>query len=556
MQNKDFVGTKTAPYRKLYKDLRDDAQEWITTWKDINEYVLPRRGRYLFSEETEKYNQGERADQKIINSVATKSARTLAAGMQSGLTPHSRPWFVLGLLDKDLMEYDPVKVWINQVRDVMFDVFSRSNYYAAKSSIYLELGVFGIGAMLIEDDFETVARFRPFTIGEAFISLDSKYRAKTLARQFSMSAQQMIERFGEESLSDAAKASIKSNNGNKRFEVIHVIRPRSKEIILPRHLAYESVYVELSGDPNKFLGQSGYIDRPFVVPRWDVIGVDAYGGCPGDDTLGDNKMLQKMEVDKLKALDKYVDPPMNADVSLKAKGGNIASGGVNYIDTARNQTFTPAYQVNPEIQAIAFEIERVENRIKAGFFNDLFLSIITNDKNMTAREVVERHEEKMTILGPVVERVITEDLDPTVHRVFYLAQNMGLFPPMPEELQGREIKIEYISVLAQAQKMMGVSAIEQTAGFVGNLAAVFPSVVDKFDADEAVEEYAAKVGIAPQIIRGKEAVAELRQAQAQAQDAAIKQQQVAQTAQTAKVLSEVDTERPSALQALLGGGIG
>ena len=51
-----------------------------------------------------------------------------------------------------------------------------------------------------------------------------------------------------------------------------------------------------------------------------------------------------------------------------------------------------------------------QNAIKQGFFNDLFLMILS-DKNMTATEVARRHEEKLAILGPVIERQNSEMLD-------------------------------------------------------------------------------------------------------------------------------------------------
>lgn len=271
------------------------------------------------------------------------------------------------------------------------------------------------------------------------------------------------------------------------------------------------------------------------------------------EALGDIKMLQKIEEKKLKALDKLVDPPMNAPASMKQQGGTVLPGGINYIDVGSGtQTFSPAYQVNPNLQQIGFEIANVEQRIKRFFYNDLFLSIITNERTMTATEVAKRWEEKLMMLGPVIERLHSELLDPVIERVFNIGNEKGLFPPPPPEIQGMDIKVEYISLLAQAQKMIGTTSIEQVAAFVGRLASVDPSVVQKLDLEETVDQYAELVGAPPKIIRTDEemeAMREAQKAQAQAQAILAASQSVATTSKT---LAETEVGKNSALDALMG----
>jgi hypothetical protein len=127
-----------------------------------------------------------------------------------------------------------------------------------------------------------------------------------------------------------------------------------------------------------------------------------------------------------------------------------------------------------------------------------------------------------------------------------------MLPPAPPEIQGKNIEIKYISILAQAQKMIGVTSIEQTVSFVGNLAAVRPDVTDKLDFDEAVDQYADMVGAPPKIIRSDDKVAKIRQEKAKQQQNAAMQQQLAAGAQSAKVLSETDLGSNNALNALMG----
>jgi hypothetical protein len=111
-----------------------------------------------------------------------------------------------------------------------------------------------------------------------------------------------------------------------------------------------------------------------------------------------------MERDKLEAMDKMVRPPIVAPTDMLTRGGvNIVAGGVTFLDTSRpGATVGPMYQVNPNLAQIGAEIARVEDRIRSAFYSNLFLSIIAEGKQMTAREVAERSQEKMMMLGPVI----------------------------------------------------------------------------------------------------------------------------------------------------------
>lgn len=488
------------------------------------EYLLPHRGRYLQGENTTQNNDGRKKSGKIINGSPLDAIRTLPAGLHSGLTSPSRPWFQLTLPDESLAEYEPVRNWLHDVRQAMLTIFARSNFYGAIHSLYSELGGFGTNVMLIEEDPVSVIRCRPFTIGEYCLSLDSNYRPESLYRQFSMTAGQMREKFGEDNLPVEVKNALTTNKLDARFEVVHVVE-KSQFVqsgkLDHRGMEFSSVYFPLAGSQDLILRTSGYRTIPFVAPRWEVFGVDTYGISPAMLALGDMKMLQKMETMKLKGLDKMIDPPMNAPVALRGKG-TVVAGGVNYIDVAQGmQGFTPSYQVKPDFQDIAFEIDRVERRIKQFFYNDLFLAIIGQEKTMTAAEVAKRYEEKLMMLGPVLERLQSELMDPIIDRVFSIMQESNLLPPVPREMPpGMAINVEYISLLAQAQKMVGSSGIEQLVGFTANLAKVSPDILDKVDFDEAVDQYGGMLGVPPKIIRSDDKVAMIRESKAKQAKAA------------------------------------
>jgi len=553
MRREKEKGTKT--YRKRWKELYQDADTWRQHWKELAEYLYPRRGVFLTNEDEES-GTGDKKGQKIINTRSIRARKIAAAGLMSNSSP-SRPWFRFALPDDDLMEYQPVKEWLHEVRSRVMTVYQRSNFYGAAYSLYSEMVSFGWNPMLIEEDPDTIIRCKPMTIGEAYIGCDKHLRPNSLYRCFWMTAYQLLDMFGEDNLTSDVKAALRNKTGDKKFKVYHVIEPRNLRdpaILNPRNMPYASVYYLDKATNEEFLRISGYRTIPFVAPRWDVVGTDIYGDCPGIDALADVKMLQKMEKDKLMGLDKEVNPPMNAPTSMKKTGGTIISGGVNYIDVTQGQQgFTPAYQVRPDIRNLAIEIDRVEQRINEHFHVDLFIAVLNENKQMTATEVAQRHAEKLQQLGPVLERLQSEFLGPAIDRTVDIMESMGLLPEPPQEIQGMDLDIQYISLLAQAQKMVGTTGIEQLAGFGANLAGVNPDVLDKFDFDEMVDQYAEMLGVPPELVRADDAVAELRQARAQQMAQQQAMEQGMNMAQGAKLLSDAKLEGDSALDQLVGG---
>jgi hypothetical protein len=287
-----------------------------------------------------------------------------------------------------------------------------------------------------------------------------------------------------------------------------------------------------------------------------VLPGDIYGRSPGMDNLGDIKQLQQQQKRKAQAIDKMVNPPMVAPTSLRGKPSSVLPGSTTYVDPLQGgQGFTPAYQVTPRLGEMQQDIAEVQERIQRGFYADLFAMMINSDRrNITATEVVEKQSEKLVLLGPVLQRLNTELLDPLLDDVFEFALEAGLLPEAPEALQGIELRVEYISLLAQAQQAVAASALERTMGFVGNMVAVFPQAADNINSDEAVRQYAEILGNSPDLMRDSKEVDAKRKSDAEAAQATQAMETAGAAAQGAKVLSETDTQNPNALTDLLGRG--
>jgi hypothetical protein len=319
-------------------------------------------------------------------------------------------------------------------------------------------------------------------------------------------------------------------------------------------MPWRSVYWEPGAERDQVLQQSGYNEFPILASRWDVIGMDTYGTGPGWHALGDTKQLQAEERDKSVAIEKMVNPPMIGPTMLEGRAKTTVPGGITYVDSVgADMTFRPAYQVQPRLNEMMLDIQAIEDRVNRAFYVDLFLMLAQSDRRqITAREVEERHEEKLLMLGPVLERQNNEKFDPLIDRTFSICERVGILPPPPPEIQGMDLQVEYISIMAQAQKLIETAGIERLAGFAGNLAAVKPDVLDKINFDEMVDRYADALGTAPALVVPDEEVVSVREERARMIQAQQATEMAGQAADAAKLLSETDTKERNLLTETLG----
>ncbi len=541
------------PFEQRFAALKSEAQSHVSVWKEQSKFILPTRGFF-----NDQPNQAKTPDYKsLIDSQSTFAVRTLAAGMTSGLTSPSRPWFKLGLSDPELVNFGPVRLWLDAVQNQMLGVFSKSNIYGALYSIYEEVGGFGTGAMIILPDFKDVIRARNFTIGEYYLGVGADGRVNAFGRECWKTCSQLVSEFGLKNCSTPVQTAFERGEADQWFKYYHLIEENDARISGKadfKNMPIRSVYWEDGAEPEKFLRVAGFEEFPVLAPRWGTTrSVDSYGKGPGWDSLGDIRMLQKMQKDKLIALDKLVDPPVQADASVHGEV-NTLPGGVSRSSAASpNGGVRAIYQVNPDLNALDQSIDRTAMKIDRAFYADLFLLLANSDRRqITAREVVERHEEKLLMLGPVLERLENELLDPLISRTFGIMVEGGILPEPPEELQGMDLKVEYISMLSQAQKMVGTTAIEQWSAYIGNIAAVKPEVLDVMNEIETATAYGEMLGLPPKIIRSAEEIGQIRKQRQDAAAAAQQSQAVANTVQGAKVLSDTQIGNNSALDAMLG----
>lgn len=500
-------------------ELKEKRQTFDAHWEEIRDFMLPFHTRGLSDDDATEPDDGSKRQDEIFNNTATRDIRTLASGMHSGLTSPARPWFRLATQDPTVMRIRGVKEWLYQVERLMFDIFSRSNVYKALHHLYAETCSFGTSTMAVEESDESVIHCRTYTCGEYYLGTDHNDRIDTFIRRSYMTARQIVNRWGENKVTSVVKSAYSNGSMSERFEVRHAVVPNGKEFGDIKEAfgrEWASVYWEPTASSP--LSAGGFEEFPIMAPRWNLPGYGVYGECPGFDALPDVKMLQKMEKKQLIALDKMVDPPTIADGSMKNDILNTLPGAKNFANglmTGSRPGLMPLYQLQLDFEKVQFKINAVEQRVDATFYKDLFRMLDRVDREMTATEVAERQQERLLQLGPVLENLHDELLSPLIDRTFAIAARQNLLPPAPPALQGQTLKVVYNSILAQAQKQVGMSAINQFAGFVGNLAQVVPEALDKIDVDEAVDSVADTLGVPPNMVRDEKEVTLMRQQRAE-----------------------------------------
>jgi len=558
---------KENTFKRDYLDqriagMKEERQSFIAHYKDVSENILPRKGRFIHTD----INQGSKKYQKIINSRGTQALKIARAGMLSGLMSPARPWFSLSAPTPELDEIQEVKIWLSKVEQIMRAIFNGSNLSIMAPRLIAELLLFGTGVMFHEDDFDDVARFYTHTGGSYMIDQNDKFEIDTFAREFQVTAYQAVNWWKYENCSTGIKTAWDRSQYSKWFPVVHIIErnphadDRSKRSSAK---PFRSIYFEPAHeDKDHFLSLKGFDEFPVYAPRWDTTDGDIYGtDCPAMTALGDIRGLQNMEKRKAQGIDKMVSPPLKGPAALKeaiiesVPSGFTASPGLN-----GEEKLESIYDVRLPIGEMRQDIDAVERRINEAFMVDMFLAI-SNMEGIQPKnelELSQRNQERLLQLGPMLEGFHRDFLRNLIDRTFNQAARAGILPPAPQQLEGKELKVEYISSLAAAQRSIATSGIERMAGFTQSLiAGGWESAADKFDADQAVDEYSKVIHLPPKIIVPDEVVKE-RRAQRQQQEQ--QEQQVAlanEAASAAKNASQADLEGDNALSRVanaIGGG--
>ena len=519
---------QSQEFRTLAKQLKDNLSRlmekrsnWESHWQEVADLMLPRK-----AEITKERAKGDKRHTQIFDATAVHALELLAASLHGMLTSSANRWFSLRFKETGLNDSDEAKEWLEDATKRMYDVIAKSNFQQEIFECYHDLIAFGTSCLMIEEDQEDVLTFSARHIKEIYIQENRKGYVDTLYRRFKMSAQATVEKFGIENVSKEIVNVLKKAPFDD-IDLVHVIRPRldfDPQKQDKANMPFQSIYFEYGS--GHVISVGGFKENPYVIPRYLKASTEQYGRSPGMNALPDVKVLNKMVEHSLKAAAKQIDPPLLIPDDGMLAPIRMSPGSINYYRSGSRDRIEPL-NINANTAVTLNSENQRRDAINKMFHIDQL--VVTENRNMTATEVLQRQEEKMRILGPVLGRLQSELLSPLVTRVFNIMLRNQLFMPSPDILTQQELNIEYVSPMALAQRGQELQSLMKGLELFGSLAQTMP-VMDYIDEDGLVKQIISILGLPAKVIKSDAQVQQLRaeRAEQEAQQMEM-QQQMAET---------------------------
>jgi hypothetical protein len=501
--------------------LRTQRAQVDALQQEIADYVIPRKAVI-----TEKPMEGQERGELVWDSTAIRANELLAARIQGALTSPSIRWFSLKTRDENTNRMYSVRTWLNQVEDALYLALRQSNFNAEIGEMYIDLGAFGIGGMLIESIQRGASwgfMFHAMAPGTYAIAEDKDGQVDTVYRFLSMSVRQAAQQFGRDALPDDWGELLERNPDAER-SVIHVIQPRTvenPERLDARHWPWMSVY--LAEKEKHILEEGGYREFPCVVPRWSKTTGEIYGRGPGLTALADIRTMNRAIELTLSAAAKALDPPGLVASDAAIAELDLRPGSQNTVEGDPRMAWTPL-ESGAKFDVSKLLTEDWRNSIRNTFYWDNLQ--LQTERVMTATEVQRRLELMQQFLAPTLARLESEALDPLLHRVFALMMRQRRLPPPPQELSGAELDIEYEGPLARSQKATRLAGFDEYIRLMTPVVQLQPQVFDNINFDAVARDLAEVAGLPASYLRAEDDVQGMRQERAQ-------QQQIQQQLQVA-----------------------
>jgi len=515
--------------------IKGRRDNWDTHYQELADYMLPRKADIV-----KKRSRGEKRMELIYDGTALQAVDLLSASLHGMLTSGATPWFHLDMKDTDIARQDEVQAWLEDTSMRMMRAFNQSNFETEVHEMYVDLVVFGTGCMFVEMEGDQL-RFSTRHISEFYVQENQYGIVDTVFRKYTAPVRQIVQRFGIDNVSAHIQKKFQKRP-DEDIEILHVVLPRidrdpnKKD---NKNMPFASFYID--AETSTLLSESGFEELPYIVPRFLKATGEVMGRSPAMTALPDVKMVNLMSKTIIQAAQKQIDPPLLVPDDGFILPVRTQPGGLNFYRAGSRDTITPLNTGANINIGLAMEDQR-RMAIRSAFYVDQILS--GGAPNMTATEVIQRQEERMRVIGPVLGRLMNEMLRPMIDRVFGLMLRNEMLSVPPEMLQGRDVDIEYVSPLAKAQKSSSLNSTMKALEILLPLAQSLP-VGDHIDPDGLVRHVTDSLGVPKTTLRTQRQVNETRQQRAQAEQEMMERQQTqedvytaAQAAQAARMVGQ------------------
>jgi len=490
---KESRGQKIVKTVGRFKSERGNSE---SIWQQIADHVVG-RGDFTTETDTDRVR-----DYFIYDPTAVNQSQRLAAHLYSILI--AGRFFAIESTDPDLQADDDVREWM---RDTSLRVLTAltaptSNFSNTFHEAIQELIDFGTAGVITTDVPGKGMRYSSVPLGQLYIGEDAHGKVNTVMRRFKMKNRQVADRWGQGKGDKDFLARLNEEGRTKPEEdrwIVHSLMPNDgTEDILGSKKPFVGDYVD---EKTKVILETRFFDEsPIPVARWSRIPGIAYGGSCGRNALSAQAVLNEIERTTLAAGQKAVSPPL-----LVPNDGTLSQAGIN-ADPESLIPYTPdiSGQRGPGIQylesAARFDVsdaamDRRQNAVKEAYYSAM--DSVPNGPYFTATHIGELSRMAVKYMGPMLERVQFELIEPIIKRQFSSMLRAGKLRPAPPQLGGESLKIRYVSPAMRAQMAEEGDSIRKYRLSVIEMAGVDQGALDALDPIESLFAEADALGLSP-----------------------------------------------------------
>jgi hypothetical protein len=410
-----------------HQALRGARSPWETLWQEIAKYVMPRRTPGLNGTVQTPSTVNE---EQLFDTTAIRANMTLANGQLAWMSPLEAAWFAF---EARPGQGDDVKRWLARATKIARDELAVSNFYTAVHEFYLDRGAFGTACLYVEAGRRNTINAQTWPVGSFVIDEDENGVVDTVIREFQLTARQAVQKFGEANVSEKCrKAAGESAKAHERMRYLHAIYPREdaerdQAKLDGANMPIASVYLEVDGC--HVCQVSGYEEMPVMVSRyleWGSGTNGCYGWSPAFAALPEARQLNFLQKMMDALAEKMAFPPVLAPEELEGEIDPNAHG-VTYFskDLASGGNLPKEWMTQGRYDVGLQRVSERQRAINDAFHVDLFQMFAQIQKQMTAREVSERAQEKLIQFSPTFSRLTSELFNPLLERVFGILLRAG-----------------------------------------------------------------------------------------------------------------------------------
>lgn len=508
---------------------------WENHWQEVLDHVNTRKNTVLT-----KKSPGQKRTWMLLDNTGMQANETLAGALHGMLTNPDQPWFELTTGDLMLDNDDDVRPWLQYVTRDMHSVLNNANFQTEVHEMYIDLVSVGTACMEMLADENSVVRFSTKFIADYYINENKDGMVDELFREWKWTAAQLVAQFGEKDLHPDIVKDFKAGN-DRKYCIIHYVYPRyltgDKS---QKAAAFCSQYVIPEKNFEIPVKPDTYTTFPYLTPRWTKAAGEMYGRSPGMQALPELKVLNKMNETMLIGAQKLVDPPLVLPDDGYILPLITTPGGLNYKRPGADRP-EPLFSQSVHLEFGYQGMEDRRARVRAAYYIDQ-LKLQQGGPMMTATEVLQRTEEAMRLLGPMLGRMQVEFLRPLIDRLYDIMDKAGRIPVPPEVLQGKRIEVKYSSLMAKSQRVNEGQSVLRLVQAAAPFLQMDAGATAIFESEEIIRFLAYTFGVPHEALRSRKAMQSMREQQAAAQQAAMEEAKNQQQVENSLTLSKAAKE--------------